>query len=356
MTTATIIVPTRNRVDRLSTLLQHLDRQQLAADESFDVIVALDGDKTTDALYGPSNYATTILELPRVGISCAKNQAIAQARGDITILVNDDIEPAPTFIHQHLAAQREGHPIVLGDAPFCSIANPTLFDQCIARTGMIFAYPSMQAGRHYGFRNAWNLNLSIRADQIRDMPGPFAEALRPCMYEDLELARRIVGKERGVYFHPPARARHNHRYTLNGYLRREAMLGATAPNLWNVNRDCFVAIFGEPLDSLVETARRAVNIDNTDAHRLLRELFAIAAEPCLDHDSQMIDMFYRAHVPLKRRAFRCGLIAATRQSDVDWTALADAADQSLADDDVFCSLASMGSLVDNESAFTTAAC
>ena len=356
MTTATIIVPTRNRADRLTTLLRHLDRQRIAANESFDVIIAFDGDRAADTLYKPSNYAVSIIELPRVGISAAKNRAIAQARGDFIILVNDDIEPSPTFVHQHFAAQRSGHPIVLGDAPFCSIVSPTLFDQCIAQTGMIFGYPSMQAGRQYGFRTAWNLNLSIRADLIRDMPGPFAESLRPCMYEDLELARRIIGKERGIYFHPQARARHNHRYTFEGYLRREAMLGTTAPNLWNVNRDCFVAIFGQPLDALVETARRVVNIDNTDAHRLLRELSAFAVEPCDNDDSQLIAMFYRAHMPLKRRAFRCGMIAATQRSDIEWNALADVADQSLDDDDVFCSLASMGSFDDSDSAIAAAAC
>jgi len=356
MTTATIIVPTRNRPDRLSTLLLHLDRQQLATNELFNVIIALDGDSTSDALYAPSNYATTILELPRVGISSAKNHAIAKARGDIIILVNDDIEPSPAFVRQHLAAQRDGHPIVLGDTPFQPFANPTLLDQCIAESGMIFAYPSLQAGRSYGFRTAWNLNLSIRADLIRDAAGPFAESLRPCMYEDLELAHRLIGDRRGVHFHPQARALHNHRYTFDGYLRREAMLGATAPNLWNVNRDCFVAIFGQPLDQLVETAERAIDIDITDACRLLGELSALAAEPRRDAASRLIAMFYRAHLPLKRRAFRRGLLAAMQPADIDWIALTEVADQSLAVDDVFSALPSAPSSTDEPSTIATAAC
>lgn len=356
MTTATVIVPTRNRADRLSTLLRHLDRQQLGANESFDVVIALDGDKATDTRYAPTNFALSIIELPRVGISSAKNHAIAQASGEVIILVNDDIEPSVTFVHEHLTAQRDGHPIVLGDAPFRPLADPTLFDQCIAETGMIFAYLSLQAGRRYGFRTAWNLNLSIRAELIRDVSGPFAESLRPCMYEDLELAHRLIGDRRGVFFHPQARALHNHRYTFDGYLRREAMLGATAPNLWNVNRDCFVAIFGQPLDQLVETAERAINIDLTDACRLLGELGGLAAEPRRDDASRLIALFYRAHLPLKRRAFRCGLIAATRQTGVNWTAISNAADQSLASDDVFSALPSVPSSTNEPSTIAAAAC
>ena len=42
----------------------------------------------------------------------------------------------------------------------------------------------LEAGGHYDFRHAWNLNLSVDRELFERLDGPFAAGLRPYMYED----------------------------------------------------------------------------------------------------------------------------------------------------------------------------
>ena len=340
MTYADIIIPTRHRHDRLNTLLRCLDHQRLENNDGFAVIIAFDGDRAPHDLYQPVDYGITTLDLPRVGISAAKNRAVAASRADVLLLLNDDIEPAPDFVHHHLAAQRSGHPIVLGDTPFKPPPDPTLLDVCLARTEMIFSYASLRAGRCHGFRTAWNLNLSVRRDLLTGFDGPFDESLRPFMYEDIELAHRLIGERPSVYFCPAARALHDHRYSIGDYFVREAMLGVTAPLLAAANPDCFRTVFGQPLDRLMDTAKQAMPIDLPDARRTLSQLTTLAVQPCDSPGTETVELFYRAHLPLKRRAFRCGLLATANNPRTHWTRRYHRAAQALRDDVIFGSLAS----------------
>ena len=198
---------------------------------------------------------------------------------------------------------------------------------------MIFFYDRLQAERHYDFRHAWNLNLSVDRQLLAALDGPFASSLRPYMYEDIESAYRMIGDRSEVYYAPAARAVHNHRHTFDQYLQREAMLGVMAPQLFAVNPACFHAVFRQNLDALVELARYAVRIDAPDEGRSLRHLRDLAARPASgsSHDP---DTFYVAHLPLKRRAFRVGLLAAVAEPDIPWQERVELASRAIADDEV----------------------
>jgi hypothetical protein len=265
-----------------------------------------------------------VLSLPQVGISEAKNRAVALARGRYVLLVNDDVEPEPDFVREHWLAQQQvearGGLMVLGAAPFRPVPAPVLFDHLVARTRMIFFYSELARGNCYDFRNAWNLNLSLKRELLIE-GGAFSGELRPCMYEDLELAFRLAGQRRAVWYHERARAWHNHRYSLAGYLVREVLLGLMAPVLWRANPDCFTAVFGGDLDAAVAVAERSVPQDVRDLSRVLAGLASSAQRaapeaPC----EELLELWYLAHLPLKRRAFRVGLLAATSSAASEpWT-------------------------------------
>jgi len=119
-------------------------------------------------------------------------------------------------------------------------------DEMIARTRMIFFYEDLRPNERYDFRHAWNLNLSVDRSLLAKADGPFSEALRPCMYEDIESAFGCSATSRHR-LPSGGRAVHNHRYDLQEYLVREAMLGVMARELWAVNRDCFRAVFAATL-------------------------------------------------------------------------------------------------------------
>jgi hypothetical protein len=276
------------------------------------------------------------LALPQVGISAAKNAAVARSHGEVLIFVNDDVEPAEDFVHQHAVAQSAGHGVVLGASPWRRFDDQRVFDECVARTRMIFFYEDLRAGQCCDFRCAWNLNLSVRRELLAHQAGPFAEALRPCMYEDVELAFRLLGAEKGVFYHPAARAEHNHRYRLAGYFEREAMLGVMARELFAVNADCFRAIFGCDLAELVDRARAGLTLDVRDGRRCLSQTSRAAREPWVGGEQEeLVQMLYAAHLPLKRRAFRCGLQAADDHPQWPWNDRSALASAALGNDPAF---------------------
>ena len=158
-----IIVPSRGRVAKLCRLLACLEQQTIHPEETFEVVVGLDGhaDGDTTSLPDRLPFHVHYLSLPHVGISAAKNAAIRHARGDVLLFVNDDVEPAEDFVHQHTVAQSAGRHLVLGASPWKRFADQSVFDELIAQTRMVFFYADLENGSHYDFRHAWNLNLSV---------------------------------------------------------------------------------------------------------------------------------------------------------------------------------------------------
>ena len=78
-----IIVPSRGRLRQLSCLLECLRCQELGPDDRFEVVVGLDGHDAEDADGLPVDFPfpVTYVPLPPVGISAAKNAAVAAASG-----------------------------------------------------------------------------------------------------------------------------------------------------------------------------------------------------------------------------------------------------------------------------------
>jgi glycosyltransferase involved in cell wall biosynthesis len=90
---ATVIVPTRNRADRLDACLAALAHQSLPADQ-FEIIVVDNG--STDATaariarWSELRPGLRRVEEPEPGVSRARNAGVAAARGDLLAFVDDD--------------------------------------------------------------------------------------------------------------------------------------------------------------------------------------------------------------------------------------------------------------------------
>ncbi len=337
-----VIVPTCDRPEALERLLAFLGKQRLAEGASFEIVIAEDGagDSQADAanlltLPGGGSADVRYLRLKRVGISAAKNAAVAAASGDILLFVNDDIEPWPDFVQRHADAQASGQSVVLGYSPWAIYPDQTILDEMIARTRMVFFYSDLKRGQSYGFRNAWNLNLSVARSLIERIDGPFSEALQPVFYDDVEFAHRLIGDEQCVYYASDAVAFHRHRYSLGSYFVREALLGVMAHSLYQVNPSCFKAIFDKGLDELVADASRAIEIDVADETRALATVSDLAGQP-IEHpvDERLVRAMHIAHLPLKRRAFRLGLLARQDAPNRLWREFPTLATESLAGDAV----------------------
>ncbi len=102
-----IIVPTRNRREVLTTrTLPALLGQQIRADE-FEIIVVVDGATDVTATAVRELYpacSLIVIEQPGRGASSARNTGIKSARGELLLFVDDDIVCEPDLLTHHLDA------------------------------------------------------------------------------------------------------------------------------------------------------------------------------------------------------------------------------------------------------------
>ena len=105
--TLTVMLPTFNRVETLKEVLAALEGQDGGAGD-FEVVVVDDGstDGTADFLKdyaaGTSLNFTGGLMAENGGPAAARNAGLDLARGDVVIIIGDDIIPPPDFVgRQH---------------------------------------------------------------------------------------------------------------------------------------------------------------------------------------------------------------------------------------------------------------
>ncbi len=314
-----IIIPTCGRPTKIGRTLVALSRQCLPLGIEIEVIVAIDGG------WGPDDLRPTValpdtrfLELPRVGVSAARNAALREARGELVIFSNDDTYPDANWVAEHVAGQRaRGTPgMVIGETRWVPWPDMTVFDGLLRDTSMIFFYDQMTPGESYGFRHFWTCNASAPREMIMDAGG-FEERLRPVFFEDCELAFRIeksVGSR--VHYHAAAKNVHDHRLTWSDYCRREQCLGRVAAILAEVNPACFEAIYGTAdADGLAENYESWLSQGREEheaAERRMAEWGTRSLAEVGDWEA-LREELYQLHLPMKRRLFREAFVRARRE-------------------------------------------
>jgi len=318
MPAVSVIIPTNRSREVLERCLQSIAGQDCDPRE-IEVIVVFNGMTVVpqwDRGAWPFCLITDHIDEPHIG--AAKNVALDRARGEWLVLLNDDVLADSDFLSAHVAAHRQlGQPaMVVGRSIWRRYDDETVFDRMIQTTSMIFFYDQMQPHAWYNFRHAWNLNLSLPrrcCESVR-----FETALRPVYFDDLEWAFRME-REHGlrVWYEPQALLLHDHRYTLDSYLTREGHLGRMAVLLWQCNPDCFRAIYETDLDeAYLDYCREFVRHEGRREEELLTQLSRISTRPAgelaptPDRQDELVRLLYLTHLPLKRLAFRRGVLSA----------------------------------------------
>lgn len=314
---ASIIIPTCRPGETLGACYDSISRLQFDF-QQLEVVVVTNGN-CPRADFAPRGYPFRLVtdHVARANISAAKNRAVDLASGELLLFINDDTMVEPDFVSYHLAAHASlAEPaMVLGHSEWRRHADETVFERLIAETSLVFFYHRMQPRRWYGFRHAWNLNLSVpRALAFAER---FDERFH-YTFEDMEWAYRLeVNHGCRVWYEPAARSLHDHRYTIEAYLRRERQHGQVARLLWDVNSDCFTAVYGEKLGrALIDYYRRFVSIEGKCESELQERFRAVASRPAASLLSDgrvacdLIPALYYAFLPLKRLTFRRGFLDA----------------------------------------------
>jgi GT2 family glycosyltransferase len=107
-----VVLATYNRAALVERLLDQLGRQTLPPSE-FEVVVMDDGSLPAvaprlRALWTP--YTLTVLEQQNSGAAVARHNAILRARGELLVLLDDDMQVPPEFLAEHVRLHAPGIP------------------------------------------------------------------------------------------------------------------------------------------------------------------------------------------------------------------------------------------------------
>lgn len=196
--TMSVVIPTWRRRESLRRILTALAAQTLPPG-GFEVVVSVDGsdDCTLEMLAGfAAPYPLRWVWRPNQGRAGACNAGLREARGELLVILDDDMEPAPGCLEAHLRAQAGGERLaVIGSMPVAvEPSAPPAARYVQAKFERLLATWS-RPGYQFNFRDFSSANLSIRREALF-AAGLFDEDFRAYGNEDGELALRLL--ESGV--------------------------------------------------------------------------------------------------------------------------------------------------------------
>lgn len=113
-----VIVATYNRGPSLTLLLDDLAKQDRS---DFELIVIDDGSKEPVAplLEGRKDpYQLTLIRQQNGGAAAARHHGISRSRGEIIVILDDDMRVDPSFLGAHVREHDRGYSLVLGNIDF----------------------------------------------------------------------------------------------------------------------------------------------------------------------------------------------------------------------------------------------
>ncbi len=222
---ATVVVPTFNRRESLQRTLEGLARQDVASD-CFEVVVVSDGstDDTETWLEGEVERYPFVLRLIRQensGPARARNRGVAEARGEVVVFVDDDVEPQPGLISAHLEHHRADPRVAVIGPQSPDPVRRAVEPPWIAweHGQMVRQYDNFKSGvwPEAGPQNFYTGNASVRR-QLLLASGGFDETFG--RQEDIELAYRMQRDlDVRFVFEPGAAALHRPSRTFESWAR-----------------------------------------------------------------------------------------------------------------------------------------
>ncbi len=233
-----VIIPTYNRAATLRRVLAAYEAQEPGVD--FEVVVVDDGssDGTAELLaaWRPQRYRLRFAIEPNRGPAGARNRGLELADREIVLFTGDDIEPAPDLLHQH----RLGH--LERAEPTAAILGLTRWPEGGETTATMrhvdgpgaqqFSYHYMVDGTEYDFRHLYTSNVSLFRTLLDREPTYFSTDFPAAAFEDAELGYRLSKHGLRIFYRAAARGFHHHRYSADGFFRRQRRCGEMAALLY----------------------------------------------------------------------------------------------------------------------------
>jgi GT2 family glycosyltransferase len=311
-----VVIPTHQRREALRTVLGSLARQS-ADPGSYEVVVSVDAstDGTVEMLERfDAPYGLRWVSPEARGRAAACNAALAAARGEVAIVLDDDMRVVPEFVERH----RSHHPAgsrrcVLGAVPV-ELGEGGTHAARYVRDKFDLHLSRLSDPAHLALpRSFYSGNASLRTETMREVGG-FDESFGIYGNEDVELALRLrkAGVELG--YDPEALAYQSYDKDLGALQRDTLEKGRTTVVLARSHPEVFPDLrLAAPDDgSRPWLAARAVLLWMT--RRLPAATGAVFALAALLERAGLrrFPLFYR---PVLDYAFWAGVDAALRESN-----------------------------------------
>jgi glycosyltransferase involved in cell wall biosynthesis/peptidoglycan/xylan/chitin deacetylase (PgdA/CDA1 family) len=258
-----VVVPTYQRRELVLAGVRALAEQSF--DRPYEVIVAVDGssDGSTAALRGLAvPFPLTVLEQSNAGASSARNLGARQARGDILLFLDDDMEADPHLLAEHDRLHGEGADAVLGHMPLHPGSAPTAISAAVGDWSEERLARLSRPGAELTLHDLLTGQLSVSADVFRALGGFDLAFTRGGSFgnEDVDFGHRLLRAGYDVRFNPRAVSHQRYVVTARQHLRQWRQAGRAdvvfarkhpeqALSLFELNglRDPFAVRFSRPL-------------------------------------------------------------------------------------------------------------
>ena len=231
---ASVIIPTFNRLPSLRRVLAGLEQQAAPGGIGLEIIAVDDGSTDGTAAWLREQSArgrVRSLSGANAGPASARNRGAAEAAGDVLLFLGDDTVPDPGWLLAHL----EDHRVFGGpDRPLAVVgytgfpaAEDTPFLRHINELGAQFGYLLIEDPTRVPFNFFYTSNVSVTRRAFTGLGG-FRDDFPAAAWEDIELAYRAVRGGVRIRYQPRARTVHHHRIRPRTFCRRQRTSGRSA--------------------------------------------------------------------------------------------------------------------------------
>jgi glycosyltransferase involved in cell wall biosynthesis len=313
-----ILIPTHERRELVRRTLLSLSRQTVPPSE-FEVVVSVDGseDGTLEMLAElDPGYPLQILSGPRGGRAHACNAALEAARGEVVVILDDDMEVAPEFVARHRAHHPPGSRLcVMGGVPIQLDSASTPLVRYVGSKFNDHLERLAEPDHQFVPRDFYSGNASLRTEVAREVGG-FDESFTAYGNEDVDLSLRLQAVGVRLAFDGAAMARQQFEKELPGVLRDNREKGQTAVTLARIHPSIFSQLrLANPWDgSRPWLSLRAALLALGRRQAGLPRLVFAALAGLERAGASRFPLFYRAALDY---AFWAGVDEALRESDPD---------------------------------------
>jgi GT2 family glycosyltransferase len=204
-----VIIPTRNRSQKLRRTLDGLRVQSFAACE----VLVVDNGSSDDTHATVANYVDRApnwqyLREPQPGAAAARNTGIRASRGEIVLFLDDDVVPDPRLLEEHEKSHHRQSAIVLGAVRFPWDGSGTAFRRTLSEHPELLQSFRFPDANDVPFQHFYTCNLSLPRAFLSHSGG-FDETFRASGFEDIDLGYRLARDGFRMVFNPCASALHD---------------------------------------------------------------------------------------------------------------------------------------------------